>query len=52
MPRDVAHWLVEDDQGDFPLPEDDFDEEGFYNEFNPKEFEPFDDGNCYEALVP
>jgi len=53
MPRDLSHWLVEDDnEGDFPLTEDEFDEEGFHNEFNPKEFESYNDDHCYEVLVP
>jgi hypothetical protein len=52
MPRDVAHWLVEDDnQGDFPLPEGEV-EDFNHNEFNPKEFELYDDDYCYETLVP
>jgi hypothetical protein len=53
MIREIDHWLIEDDnQNDFPLPEVDSDEDGFHNEFNPKEFEPYDDGSCYEALIP
>ena len=50
MPRELDHWLIEDD-GDFPLPEggvEDFD----HNEFNPKEFEVFDDEHDYESLIP
>ena len=51
MARELDHWLIEDDfQNDFPLPEDD--EEGFCNEFNPKEFKPYNDNYCYETLVP
>jgi hypothetical protein len=50
MPREIDHWLIEDD-GDYPLPEgevEDFD----CNEFNPKEFEPFNDDHYYETLIP
>jgi len=50
MSRDLAHWLIEDDnQGDYPLSEDEGD---FHNEFNPKEFEPYNDEHDYEALIP
>lgn len=49
MPRDIPHWLIEDDnQGDWPLS----DEEVFHNEFNPEGFEPYDDEHSYEALIP
>lgn len=52
MSRDPSHWLIEDDnQSDYPLPEDEV--EGFnHNEFGPREFEPYDDENCYEMLIP
>ena len=51
MDRDLSHWLIEDDnQGDYPLSDEveDFD----HNEFGPEEFEPYDDDNSYETLVP
>lgn len=51
MVRDPSHWLVEDDnQGDYPFPEDK--DEGFHNEFNPPEFELYDDDTLYESVVP
>ena len=48
MDRDLSHWLIEDDnQGDYPLPED-----SDCSEPKPKEYEPHDDENSYEVLVP
>jgi len=50
--REPYHWLIEDDnQGDYPLPENEV-EDFNYNEFNPKEFEAYNDDNYYEILIP